>query len=113
MSNVNLQLTPQHIVGGDASDHAIAVYGNIGQQHAMPAVQGNDNNQIARNMPNIGGRRTRASRNSMMIPTVLLVSNTNCSTIKRRTNKRKMRKGGKSRKSGKSGKSRKSRKSRK
>jgi hypothetical protein len=93
-------------LGGDASDHAISVYGDMGQQRAMVDPTGNANNVIAHNMPkSIGGRRTRMRKN-IIIPTVLLVANTNC----KKTKRRKTKKGGKSRKMRKGGKSRRSKK---
>jgi hypothetical protein len=59
------------IKGGDGSDHAIAVYGNMGQQHAV-----NDHdNTIATKASGGGKQRKSGGKKSVFVPLALTVAN--------------------------------------
>ena len=101
MSQIQLQQ------GGDASNYAQYVYGDMDQQRAV-SDQSNRIAAVHDPAGYTGGRKVK--NKGMMIPTVFLVANTNCKPSRK---SRKLRRGGKSRKSKRVSKSRKSRKSRK
>jgi hypothetical protein len=68
--------------GAGGADYAIATYGGMGQQHAAPGINGNENNVIAMNSGEpvgklSGGRRRKKGGNltDLAVPAVLLVAN--------------------------------------
>lgn len=66
--------------GAGGADYAIATYGGMGQQHAAPGINGNENNVIAMNGSSsviTGGRRRKKGGNitDLAVPAVLLVAN--------------------------------------